>query len=639
MNNHHSNNSRSIATSTARVLNKVNALVRPPESFLKSRPSPKGSAPPAERFQIVHTPDRALVTIPLWEIPRTEADYKAAIKKMKMQGLPRTEGEQRNRQAGEVVVATTATSGMRAAYDQFPPSPRYVVDNSADAWPSPLKMNGRNRNENVSLEKRALADPCTDYGSATPQTAAYQGRVVPISTTRLNSPPGVRSAGLERPRGGLVTSASTPTSARFPPRAMQRRAASAEGLRAPRPLSERPLIYMGPRSGRIEQNSRGIASISSTMTVSPAIAHTKSNNSTVEGAKDGKNKTATDSDTKARRRKTQYKWNIHSRTAGDGERTTNDNEYSRPGVLAAQQPRALQEAEDMRDSETAAAWISKRTQCYICHEPCKAGAGLCSECKSRFQPPLEEVSEDSESEYDLEQEFDRPCPPPKDSPPATPPRSEERRGDSISSHVGTEGTSFGSWSGLSPAQQHLRMQQDLDSRSASVSPTPHLALQLKVFPHQEIRKVSVISPAGNSREDHESALPYIQKDMKLREPMTPGAAAPEENRDGIRVGGVHSGEVRIVDDNNDDGLDEIEGAQHRSRGSYVDWYRYYEEEEEGGGGGYVYDPAELVSPITNCDLFRNHRNRASARSSTYDRIYSIYNAYCDEEDVEDGGMF
>jgi hypothetical protein len=163
-------------------------------------------------------------------------------------------------------------------------------------------------------------------------------------------------------------------------------------------------------------------------------------------------------------------------------------------------------------------------------------------------------------------------------------------------------------------------------------------MQLKVVPYPMIRKVSVSSPVRERDEHHRSALYHIQQTMKPREPMTPGAA-PGQGRDAIRVGRVHSGEVKFIVE---DGPDErVDSPRQRSGSSYGDWFRYYEKvKEDAEGGEYVSEHYELVSPITNSDLFNNYRNRASAESSTYDLIYSIYNEYCDrQEDAEHGGMF
>ncbi|ROW06025.1 hypothetical protein VMCG_04618 [Cytospora schulzeri] len=493
-------NSRSIATNTAKVLNKINTLVRPPESFLK-----------------------------------------AALKKMKMQDQQRAEGGGGwGHQTGE---AGQGVGG--GSYDRFPSS------NSLKSMPS-------------------------------------------MHSFRLES------SAFERPRGGLTTSSSTPmvstpASARFPSRVL-----SVEALRAPRPLSERALIPLVPRAGRSELVPERAIDSSSTLVASPAVMpRSNSSDNIAEGASDSR--TAVDPGTRTRRGRTRRMRSIDSIPANDGELAAEEEGNQRSGGRSARRTRAWQETEDIHGSGVA---VGRVTKCYVCQEPCKSGASLCNECRTRFQP-LGEVFEDSESEYEDEPVAVPYSPPKQGRPviPATPPTS-DRRGDSISFPAEAEDTSSRASSGQSSASKRLR---ELASRSTSVSPTPQLAhnIQLKVVPYPMIRKVSVSSPFREREEHRRSALYHIQQTMKPREPLTPGAD-PDEGRDAIRVGSVHSGE------------------------------------EDGEAGEYVSEHYEAVSPspITNSELFRSNRNRASARSSTYDLIYSIYNDYCDQqEDVEYGGMF
>lgn len=619
-NSNSSSSSRSIATNTAKVLNKINTLVRPPESFLKTRPYPRRTPPPpppppppAERFQIVHTPDRASDATRLWDIPRTDAEYRAALEKMKTQEQLRRGGGQGRQEAG------ASAPGVRAAsYDRFPSSSGYAGGSAEDAQPRVM------RGERDASPGRTPASPSyADHGSP--------GLV--SSTYSLS----LEGAGFARTRvGGLTTSSSTPTvtvstptSARFPQRVL-----SVDVLRAPRPLSERALIPLGPRAGRGEQAPEMTTDTSSTQVVSRAVTPRSSSANMAEDA--GGGRTAADPGIRARRRKTRRMRSIVSVAADDGEDAA---ENGKPGVPSARKTRAWTGFGAIHDRGSVGPRGPGMTDCYVCQEPCKPGAGLCGECKSRFQP-LGEVFEDSESEYE-DDLVDVPRPAPKQSPPvrpATPPGS-ERRGDSISPRVEAEESSLRGSSGQSSASKRSG---DPASRSTSVSPTPHLAhnMQLKVVPYPMIRKVSVSSPVRERDEHRRSALYHIQQTMKPREPMTPGAA-PGQGRDAIRVGRVHSGEVKFVVEHNDGPDERVDSPRHRSGSSYGDWFRYYEKvKEDAEGGEYVSEHYELVSPITNSDLFNNYRNRASAESSTYDLIYSIYNEYCDQqEDAEHGGMF
>ncbi|KUI71415.1 hypothetical protein VM1G_07239 [Cytospora mali] len=562
--NNNNNNGRSISTNTAKVLSKINTLIRPSELYLKSRPYPKRAPPPppSERFQIVHTPDRSSVTIPLWEIPRTEEEYKAAIKNMKMQGQLLVEGEQ-------VQQTDVAAPDVRAENGRFPPS------------------------------------PSTPSGTANAPLANAENTLTSRTRQRRN----------REVQGGPHSVSIDPFDAGEVP---AKGHAEAHGERGGPP---RPSTAL-----RTCPNPHGPA----------GRAHAG------EYSEDGR--FAIDPDAKARRGITQRQMSIDSLFSTDGEDTAVDcGHSSRPGVLSVRQDGSSRGSGDIHAIGSVVTRIPVRTKCYVCLEPCRSGAGLCSECKDRFQP-LEEVFEDSESEYEDEQAATRH----PTAPGRTPPRP-KRRGDTVSPANNTpQSASPRSWSGLPSAPQRgQQAQQARTSRSMSVSPTPHLALQLKLVPHPTVRQVSVASPARNTPEDRRSALHQVQQEIELREPMTPGAG-PERGRDGIRVGSVHSGEVRLVDD--DGG--ERGGAGRESWGCYGDWFRYHEKEGRGaeGGGECVSGFNELVSPITNCDLFGGCRGRASARSSTYDRIFSIYNVYFDqnedeeeeeeeEEQEKDGGMF
>ncbi|KUI60795.1 hypothetical protein VP1G_08006 [Cytospora mali] len=558
-NSSNNNNGRSISTNTAKVLSKINTLIRPSELYLKSRPHPKRPPPPppSERFQIVHTPDRSSVTIPLWEIPRTEEEYKAAIKNMKMQGQLLVEGER-------VQQADVAERDVKVEYDRFPPSPS-TPSGTANV---PL-VNAENT---LTPRAREPRNPGFQWGHHSISIDPFDAGEVPA---KGHSEAHGERGGPPRPSTALRT--------RTNPYGSARRAHDGEGF----------------KDGRF----------------------------------------AIDPDTTARRGIPQRQMSIDSLLSNDGEDAAADNRHSsRPGVLSVRQNGSSRESGDIHGIGSVVTRIPVRTKCYVCLEPCKSGAGLCSECKDRFQPLEEVFEEGSESEYEDEQADSRHPTPRRSTPaflPVTPPRT-KRRGDTVSPAKNTFKTaSPRSWSGLSSASQQV--QQARTSRSMSVSPTPHLALQLKLVPHPTVRQVSVTSPARNTPEDRRSALHHVQQEIVLREPMTPGAG-PDRGRDGIRVGSVHSGEVRLVGDDGGEKGD----AGRESWGCYGDWFRYYEKEGRGadGGGEYVSGFNELVSPITNCDLFGGCQNRASARSSTYDRIFSIYNAYFDQNaDEEDGGMF
>ncbi|ROW11735.1 hypothetical protein VPNG_05637 [Cytospora leucostoma] len=524
-----SNGNRSITTNTTRVLNKINALVRPPEHFLKPRPPPKiaeTAADAAERFQIVHKPDRALGTIPLWEIPKTEDEYRAAILNMKMHGQLQPESVP----AQQTDMEVRAMSGV---YHHFPPRPGYV-DDSTEAQPTTRRTKRRRAVRNPG---RALADPYTDRDSLAPRAGQYSEPVVTKTMPRVYYP---SSPDLLRDHEGLSTpSASAPLSARLPPRAeRKRRVASAEVPRPPRPLSERAMIPLGPRARRGEHSVTGltISSSASTLVGSPAVPTPIHN-----AIQDGRN--TADLEGKARQRSIRGQRSADRIAGKDRERTAGDSGHARPGNPSTARMRSMPMQQETDDARGARPGI---THCYVCQEPCGSGGGLCSECRDRYQP-LEEVFEYSESEYgDDGQAACVPHPAPGESP--TPGWS------------GSLSPTTSQWQHPRPRPQQGQGQGKVPSstsrpRSESVSPTPHLALQLKVVPHQSIRKVSVTSPArggppsaGQEEEDRRSALYHVQQAMRPREPVStsPGCAS-EQGRDVVgRAGGVRSGEERSV---------------------------------------------------------------------------------------------
>lgn len=154
---------------------------------------------------------------------------------MKTQEQLRRGGGQGRQEAG------ASAPGVRAAsYDRFPSSSGYAGGSAEDAQPRVM------RGERDASPGRTPASPSyADHGSP--------GLV--SSTYSLS----LEGAGFARTRvGGLTTSSSTPTvtvstptSARFPQRVL-----SVDVLRAPRPLSERALIPLGPRAGRRGRTDR-----------------------------------------------------------------------------------------------------------------------------------------------------------------------------------------------------------------------------------------------------------------------------------------------------------------------------------------------------------------------------------------------
>lgn len=264
-------------------------------------------------------------------------------------------------------------------------------------------------------------------------------------------------------------------------------------------------------------------------------------------------------------------------------------------------------------------------KCYFCQDDCQLGDNLCSKCQSRFQPQ-EEVFEYSDSEYE-DIEFE-------DSPIFSP-ASEKARGDSSRfskrrtvrrSRPREKSRGWSEFSSLSHLQQL--------ARSASTSPTSHVAMELKIVPPTDIKVCTVTSPTRSSSGDtRSSALHHIQQALKPRTPSSPNPGG--HDRDAVRLGKVRSGEIRRVDypdiiklkdpsPKNPESLQKTTQEEHQDQsvGSFKSWLKYYGDGEKGterGSGSTWSDSAELPASGRNSAI--------PARVSTYDRVTSIYDLY------------
>ncbi|KAL1881819.1 hypothetical protein Daus18300_000872 [Diaporthe australafricana] len=264
---------------------------------------------------------------------------------------------------------------------------------------------------------------------------------------------------------------------------------------------------------------------------------------------------------------------------------------------------------DIQGMGDDAALAPKKSTCYFCQQVCKPGDGLCNKCETRFQPQ-EEVFDYSDSEYEDDAALDdRPHSPPEGAqhPPATPPMSAKRR-DTRYPRPRESPTGWSETSSVSYLQQS-------GSRSASTSPTPHVALELKVVPPQDIKIRTVSSPIRATAGDGPSAFHRIQQAMKSRGSVSPG----DQDSDAIRLGKVRSGEIRRVDypdiikakpaTPNDNGQRNPLEQQYQSRGSFGNWLKYYAEDD------------------------KNNERTIPETPGTYDRVTSIYDIYASSEDT------
>lgn len=388
--------------------------------------------------------------------------------------------------------------------------------------------------------------------------------------------------------------------------AYARRVASEEV--PPRPLSERPLIkYSSLRARPSPQVQHSTKSTPSAHSVSSTP------NKRASSIRYGHNRVNSGEGIVRRRPR-----RASSIDSTDGDEETSGHEAS----SASNTGDAKRETHDLEPKPR-----QKLTKCYVCSKNCQFGANLCSECQSKYQPQ-EEVFEYSDSEYE-DIEFD-------DSPTFSP-ASEKSRGTSsrfskrrTARHPRPREKSRG-WSDFSSVS-HL---QQLASRSASTSPTSHVAMELKIVPPTDIKVCTVTSPTRSSSGDgRSSALHHIQQALKPRGPSSPNPIPGGPDRDAVRLGKVRSGEIRRVDypdiiklkdpspKNSNSFQKTTQDHQHQSRDSFKSWLKYH-------GGGERDSERGSGPEWSDCgDLPTSGRNSAvPARVSTYDRVTSIYDLY------------
>lgn len=587
------NKSKAIATGAAKVFNRI---------VLKSRPSAtKSSAEEAStRFQIVHTPDRSPVEARRSRFPTTNEEFDAAISRMNAQ-------EQlcgRNGSVGREGVTVSTRKGTQ----QSPHSLRYVNV----GHPKPALLNLQDRFQTLSIDS-SMADTGDDR--------AIPGTVVTSagSTTMLLGP---RDNGpLDKLGKEIGTSQSTPSAtASGKSRPTYGRRVASDSV-PPRPLSERPLIYSSMRTRPSLQTPHGSVSTPNSHSVLPVLERNASRRN------DGHLRTS--SGGKISRRRPRRPPSVDSTVASSVEETDTDDKTSRHEVSAVSFTKdPQQKTDDTENRILDASRVPNSSTCYFCQEDCQPGDNLCSKCQNRFQPQ-EEVFDYSESEYEDDFEWDNASisSPETDPPPSTSPRSLKRRN---TRHPRQREKSRG-WSEFSSASQL----QQLASRSSSTSPTPHVALELKVVPPQDIKIREVSSPTRANAGDGRSALHHIQQAMKPRGSVSSGG----QNRDAIRLGKVRSGEIRRVD------IPDIikakpptpkeksferspQEGQYQSGGSLGNWLQYYDQDDKRG-------ERDSGSAQSNCaDLPNGSENIAvPATPGAYDRVTSIYDLYASLEDT------
>ncbi|KAJ0117191.1 hypothetical protein J7T55_003608 [Diaporthe amygdali] len=448
-------------------------------------------------------------------------------------------------------------SGIKGT-QQLPPSKRYVVEGIGQLNPEPLSRKDGTGDLNGSMDVTDERD-----SSLVPRTVVATSGSTTTLLGRMGAGP------LEKPRRGLNTPERKPSVRVYDKvRPNYARRVASDGV-PPRPLSERALLSSGMHTRPSPRAPHGSASTPNTHMVLPALGNI------ISRKEDGHAKN--NSDEKRSNSRPLRQRGVDRAVASSGENNDSNDEPSRLVVPSAKHILASRETKSVQSTGDNAAQAAKK------------------------------------SEYEDDTDFeDRPLfsPEKTEHSPVTPPVEGKRR----HTRYPRPRERSGSWSQFSSVSQL----QQLASRSASTSPTPHVAMELKVVPPQDIKIRTVSSPTRTNAADGRSALQLIQQAMSSRRSAGPGG----QDRDAIRLGKVRSGEIRRVDypdiikakppaPNGRGGQTHAEEQRLQSRDSFGNWLKYYAEEGKN---------RERISAVP-------------ATSGTYDRVTSIYDIYASLEDT------
>lgn len=589
------NKSKAIANGAAKVFNKIGLKTRPSTAKIPAEEHSKG-------FQIVHTPDRSPIDMLLPDIPTTNEEFYAAISQINAQGHLYEESGSLERKG--------VSAGPRKGSQQSPDSTRYVIILLDSQKCSSVMVKGRNQAMMIDI---GVADE--GYSGMVPRTVVTS----PHSTEILLGPKG--NGPLEKIRKGLDTPEKT-LSANAPGKVRPKytRRVASDGV-PPRPLSERPLIkYSSMRVRPSLQMQHSSMSTPNAHSVSPILSRNASGN------RQGHNRI--NSGERNGRRRPRRVPSVDSSSASSVKTLDSDDETFGHGASSARNTRDSKQK--TQDSSVDSVLAQKRDKCYFCQEDSQAGDNLCSKCQSRFQPQ-EEVFDYSESEYEDYVELD-------DSPTlsaeAEMPRGTSSRSSRSSKRRNTRPPrpreKSRGWSEFSSMSQL----QQLASRSASTSPTPHVAMELKIVPPQDIKIRTVTSPTRSSAGDGRSALHHIQQALKPRAPISPSG----QDRDAVRLGKVRSGEIRRVDypdivkakdpsPNKQGSQGTSQEHQQQSRDSFKNWLKYH---DDGDNRSEKHSGSASSTPA---DLPTDGQRSAVPAPSAYDRVTSIYDLYASFDDA------
>ncbi|POS79425.1 hypothetical protein DHEL01_v202183 [Diaporthe helianthi] len=543
------NKSKAIANGAAKVFNKIGLKTRP--STAKSPTEEKFA-----RFQIIHTPDKSPIDMPLPKFPTTNEEFYAAISRISTQRPSHGENGLLERKGA----SSSSRQGSQQSSNSQNMVPRTIISStvSTDILPG-TKYNGSLVNNQKAVDLRVPTPPVT-------------------------------ASGMVRPGYG--------------------RRVAGEGV-PPRPLSERPLIKYSSLCARPSPQAQH--STMSTPSVHSVLSTPSKRDSNIWYGH-----TRVNSGERIVRRR--------PRRAPSMDSTDSEDEISGHGASSASNiGDSKQKTQDSGDKSNP---LNSLAKCYFCQDDCQLGDNLCSRCQSRFQPQ-DEVFDYSESEYeDIEFEDSPTFSPATDKPRGTSSRHSKRR---TTRHPRAREKSLG-WSEFS-SLSHL---QQLASRSASTSPTSHVAMELKIVPPTDIKVCTVTSPTRtSSRDGRSSALHHIQQALKVRPPSSPSLGG--RDRDAVRLGKMRSGEIRRVDypdiiklkdpspknlKGPQQNLKTAQEHQQQSGGSFKSWLKYHVDEEKSSEMGSSSTWSDCADPPTS-----GRNSAVPERASTYDRVTSIYDLY------------
>lgn len=540
------------------------------------------------RFRIVHTPDKKpLYVPPRPRQPKTNKECREALEEM--YAISRSErrsigGERTGRQiqqpsqryASILQGTTPETIWINMRIDDLK---RRVADNEYEHYSSSSSSRGQQVPPPPPLKDQKFITPRSFPGKLSiPPTPKSAGGPRPDSFTRsptTNIPTAWRAPVPTR----VPPTPTTPTTARSVDlRGHKRMASGDQPLRAPRPLSERPMISLDTSKlrGQTSQNTPSPLNTSRP----PKKPTFRSISEILESKPPVDARNYEDLTTRRSQPRIPMSMVRYSMQATDRGETPSWEEGDNKTVAPARRriskrrtdliPIVTTENSDVQGADA-------ESKCYMCDSPPIPGTGLCAQCHAQFEP-VGEDAEYSDSEYGEDGKgrslsvatlSNVKFPPTPISPRKSLARGGGGDGSSNIPVAGmkrmTRSTSYAKvvkdmmrWTSISSPTARHNNQDPEGHQLPTTSSLPHVAQQLKVTsplpipppppPPPENLKISVSSPSlgSNGAEEPSSAMFHLERSMKNDPryfPLTPGASPPKGflGHEFVRLGRVPSG--------------------------------------------------------------------------------------------------